>query len=214
MTCTETLKAHVSPEIKLQAKAIADREFLSEAAWLKRLVLREIQYSADRTPPGSLSKRIEWRTSRLPLTGRRRAAPVPAKKGTRPPGRKRGVPNKVTQSAREIFAAFLDHNAPRAQEWIDRTAVRNPAKALDVLLRLSEFFLPKLQRTEVVAQQRLLPAPQINISFPDGGPGQPSAATKHKATEDLALLGEVDLVRMRAEEATKAEEDDKHEYYE
>jgi hypothetical protein len=43
VNCTETLKAHVSPEIKLQAKAVADREFLSEAAWLKRLVLREIQ---------------------------------------------------------------------------------------------------------------------------------------------------------------------------
>ncbi len=37
------MKAHVSPEIKLQAKAVADREFLSEAAWLKRLVLREIR---------------------------------------------------------------------------------------------------------------------------------------------------------------------------
>jgi hypothetical protein len=37
------LKAHVSPDIKLQAKAVADREFLSEAAWLKRLVLREIR---------------------------------------------------------------------------------------------------------------------------------------------------------------------------
>ena len=45
MICTETLKAHVSPEIKLQAKAVADREFLSEAAWLKRLVLREIRNS-------------------------------------------------------------------------------------------------------------------------------------------------------------------------
>jgi hypothetical protein len=42
MGCTETLKAHVSPEIKFQAKAVADREFMSEAAWLKRLVLREI----------------------------------------------------------------------------------------------------------------------------------------------------------------------------
>jgi Bacterial mobilisation protein (MobC) len=41
--CTETLKAHVSPEIKLQAKAVAERDFLSEAAWLKRLVLREIR---------------------------------------------------------------------------------------------------------------------------------------------------------------------------
>ena len=43
MSCTEILKAQVSPEIKLQAKAIADRELLSEAAWLKRLVLREIR---------------------------------------------------------------------------------------------------------------------------------------------------------------------------
>ena len=43
MGCTETLKTHVSPEIKLQAKAVAEREFLSEAAWLKRLVLREIR---------------------------------------------------------------------------------------------------------------------------------------------------------------------------
>jgi hypothetical protein len=37
------LRAHVSQEIKLQVKAVADREFLSEAAWLKRLVLREIR---------------------------------------------------------------------------------------------------------------------------------------------------------------------------
>jgi hypothetical protein len=43
MACTETLKAHVSPEIKFQAKAVADRESLSEAAWLKRLVLRELR---------------------------------------------------------------------------------------------------------------------------------------------------------------------------
>ena len=43
MGCTEFLKARVSPEIKLQAKSVAEGEFLSEAAWLKRLVLREIR---------------------------------------------------------------------------------------------------------------------------------------------------------------------------
>jgi hypothetical protein len=43
VSCTETLKAHVSPDVKRQARAVADREFLSEAAWLKRLVLREIR---------------------------------------------------------------------------------------------------------------------------------------------------------------------------
>ncbi|NGZ11487.1 MAG: plasmid mobilization relaxosome protein MobC [Nitrospira sp. LK70] len=39
----EVLKTRISPQLKLQAKAIADREFLSEAAWLKRLVVREIR---------------------------------------------------------------------------------------------------------------------------------------------------------------------------
>ncbi len=43
MSCTEILKVRVSPEIKLQAKVIADRELLTEAAWLKRLVIREIR---------------------------------------------------------------------------------------------------------------------------------------------------------------------------
>jgi hypothetical protein len=43
VTCTEFLKARVSPEIKLQAKAIAERDLVTEAAWLKRLVVREIR---------------------------------------------------------------------------------------------------------------------------------------------------------------------------
>src|SRR5579863_2658461 len=47
MRCTETLKTHVSPEMKLQARSAADREFLSEAAWLKRLVMREIRARND-----------------------------------------------------------------------------------------------------------------------------------------------------------------------
>jgi hypothetical protein len=43
VNCTEILKARVSSEIKLQARAIAGRNFLTEAAWLKRLVIREIR---------------------------------------------------------------------------------------------------------------------------------------------------------------------------
>jgi hypothetical protein len=35
MGCTEFLKARVPPEIKRQAKAIAERDLLTEAAWLK-----------------------------------------------------------------------------------------------------------------------------------------------------------------------------------
>jgi hypothetical protein len=47
MRCTEILKTSVSPEIKLKARAVADREFLSEAAWLKRIAMREIRARND-----------------------------------------------------------------------------------------------------------------------------------------------------------------------
>ena len=53
MSCTEILKARVSPEIKRQAKAIADRELLSEAAWLKRVVAREIRAAEANDPAAS-----------------------------------------------------------------------------------------------------------------------------------------------------------------
>jgi hypothetical protein len=36
------LKARVSPQIKRQARTIADRDLLTEAAWLKRLIIRAI----------------------------------------------------------------------------------------------------------------------------------------------------------------------------
>jgi Bacterial mobilisation protein (MobC) len=47
MRCTEILKTSVSPEMKLQVKVIADRELLSEATWLKRLVIRAIRARND-----------------------------------------------------------------------------------------------------------------------------------------------------------------------
>jgi Bacterial mobilisation protein (MobC) len=51
MSCAGILKTTVPTDIKLQAKAIAERESLSEATWLKRLVLREIR-ACDRARPG------------------------------------------------------------------------------------------------------------------------------------------------------------------
>jgi len=74
---------------------------------------------------------------------------MPPRKPPRSPGRRPGVPNKITASARELFAAFLDHNAAFAQTWIDRVAKKNPKAALELLVKVAEFCLPKLQRTEL-----------------------------------------------------------------
>jgi hypothetical protein len=43
MSCTEILKARVSTDIKQQAKALAERDLLTESAWLKKLVVRELR---------------------------------------------------------------------------------------------------------------------------------------------------------------------------
>jgi hypothetical protein len=59
MSCTEILKARVSPETKLQAKAIADRESLTEAAWIKRIVIREIRACCGPTDDGASTRRVE-----------------------------------------------------------------------------------------------------------------------------------------------------------
>jgi Bacterial mobilisation protein (MobC) len=59
MACTGFLKARVAPEIKLRVKAVADRELLSEATWLKRLVLREIRACDAATASKDESSRME-----------------------------------------------------------------------------------------------------------------------------------------------------------
>jgi hypothetical protein len=43
MGCTEIIKARVSPVIKQQVRAVAGRDLMTEAAWLKRLVIKKIQ---------------------------------------------------------------------------------------------------------------------------------------------------------------------------
>lgn len=45
MSCTEIVKARVTPEIKREVATAAEREMLTEAVWLKRLVIREVQAS-------------------------------------------------------------------------------------------------------------------------------------------------------------------------
>jgi hypothetical protein len=61
--------------MKLQAKAAADREFLSEAAWLKRLVAREIRACSgapgvECEPPRSEGNRPTGAVPRAPGAGK------------------------------------------------------------------------------------------------------------------------------------------------
>ena len=76
------------------------------------------------------------------------------------PGRPAGVPNKSTTVVRNAIATLLEKNVPYMDRWLQRVAEGDevlglkpdPAKALDLMQKLSEYHIPKLARTEVTGK--------------------------------------------------------------
>lgn len=74
------------------------------------------------------------------------------------PGRKKGVPNKVTTEFRDTVRKLLEDNAKNVGRWLTMVAEGDgtergrpdPGKALDLMAKLAEFAAPKLNRTEHV----------------------------------------------------------------
>ena len=64
-------------------------------------------------------------------------------------GRTPGIPNKTTKHIREAYQKLTEDNLDRMSIWISQVASEDPAKALDIMIRLSEYIIPKLARTEV-----------------------------------------------------------------
>ncbi len=79
-----------------------------------------------------------------------------AKPGERRGGRKAGTPNKVTTDVRAAIALIAERNVERVEGWL--AEVDDPAKRVDLFLRLIEYHVPKLARSE--------------LTGPDGGPMQ------------------------------------------
>lgn len=67
---------------------------------------------------------------------------------TKTGGREAGTPNKLTRDARETFRLLFEALVPEAEGWIRATAKRNPAKAAELLLKVSEMFVPRPVRQE------------------------------------------------------------------
>jgi hypothetical protein len=63
-------------------------------------------------------------------------------------GRVAGVPNRLTADARQAFSDLLNGSIPRMQAWLDRVATSDPGRALDTVLKLAEFCIPRLGRIE------------------------------------------------------------------
>ena len=65
-------------------------------------------------------------------------------------GRPAGVGNKTTTQIKEAYQKLLEDNLDNMTLWLGKIAEKDPAKATELMLKLSEYILPKLARQEVV----------------------------------------------------------------
>lgn len=94
-----------------------------------------------------------------------------AKPRRKPPsagrGRRKGEINKVTRDVREIIAKVAEKNGGKLSGWLDRVARKNPARAIDLYLRMIEYHIPKLSRQEIVkppsGNSRVIDSSQLTL---------------------------------------------------
>ncbi|MDB9963722.1 hypothetical protein OAD50_01425 [Vicingaceae bacterium] len=57
--------------------------------------------------------------------------------------------SKSTIELQDIFSSILSDNADNIQKWLNNTAEKQPDKALDLILKMSSFVMPKIRAVEL-----------------------------------------------------------------
>ena len=76
-------------------------------------------------------------------------------------GRPKGAVNKSTVKIKEAFHNLLENNLDNISQWLAQVAAKDPQKAIDLTLRLSEYVIPKLARQEIVGND----GQDLKVSF-------------------------------------------------
>jgi hypothetical protein len=61
-------------------------------------------------------------------------------------GREMGTPNKITKDIRESYQLLIENNLDRLEDDIRELS---PKDRIEILIRLTEYVVPKLQRTQI-----------------------------------------------------------------
>ena len=66
-----------------------------------------------------------------------------------PNGRPMGSKNKATQAIREAYQKLTEDNLENMSLWLADIAADSPKEAMEMMIKLSEYVIPKLARTEM-----------------------------------------------------------------
>jgi len=83
-------------------------------------------------------------------------------KGYKTGGRSKGTPNAVTKEIRSVYKELLEKNLSNIDIWLQEVAKKNPDKALNFVIRLSEYVIPKLQSTQLTGNLDKLTDEQLD----------------------------------------------------
>lgn len=70
-----------------------------------------------------------------------------------PKGRPKGSRDKVTMDVKEAFAKLLDDNLPQFQDWINTVAATQPARALDIMINLTNYVIPRMSASDITVKE-------------------------------------------------------------
>lgn len=70
----------------------------------------------------------------------------------RAPGRPKGSLNKTQGEIRAMLQRILENQIPNIPKWIASVAKTNPYKATDLILKMSDYILPRLKSMEVTGE--------------------------------------------------------------
>ena len=70
-------------------------------------------------------------------------------KGMKTGGRAKGTPNKGTAENRALFHQMFARLGPELEDWIRAAAKKDPGRGAELVLKVAEFYVPKLQRLNI-----------------------------------------------------------------
>ncbi len=66
-----------------------------------------------------------------------------------PHGRPKGAKNKTTENIRKAYQQLTEDNLDNMTLWLSQIAADDPKQAMEMMIKLSEYVIPKLARQEI-----------------------------------------------------------------